>query len=475
MKRFVGAFVGNDCEGGLRAGTAGSWAILCLILAPAFAGEEPSSSIAAPPAAGLIASPEPGWPQWRGPRRDGVSDEKGLLGSWPEGGPKLVWKVDGLGRGWSSPIVVGERLYVTGDVDDDLVIFALDTAGALQWQAKNGKAWKGSFPGSRACCAFSEGRLYHLNAHGRLACLDADSGSELWAFHVLERFGGKQITWALSECLLVDGPRVIVTPGGSKALMAALDKRTGQAVWTTEPLGDDHTSHSSPILFRHAGRRLIAHCSSSHGFGIDADSGELLWSVPLKNQYKTNVSTPVYGSGCVYYVTPYAENGRLYRLRPSGQGAVRGSPDPAHSTPARSGDLRRAPPSGQGIDAEHVWSCPLDTVTGSGVLVDGVLYSAGYRKPKSWLAVDWQTGETKHELEALTTGAAVYADGRLYVLDERGNVGLVEPGAEGLQITGRFRLFDDRARDAWAHPVLTGGRLYLRYHEALWCYDVKRR
>lgn len=443
MKRLVRPRVGTGCAGGLWAGTAGSGAVLCLFLAAALAAPPASP----PTPAGLIASPEPGWPQWRGPRRDGISDETGLLGSWPDDGPKLVWKVDGLGRGWSSPIVVGGRLYVTGDVDDDLVIFALDTSGALQWKAKNGEAWKGSFPGSRACCAYSEGRLYHLNAHGRLACLDADAGSELWALNVLERFAGKQITWALSECLLVDGPRVIVMPGGVKALVVALDKRTGEVIWTTEPLGDDRTSHSSPILFRYAGRRLIAHCSSSHGVGIDADSGELLWAVPLENRYKTNVSTPVYGAGCVYYVTPYAENGRLYRLRPHGQS----------------------------IDAEHVWSCPLDTVTGSGVLVDGVLYSAGYRRPKSWFAVDWQTGEMKHELEALTTGAAIYADGRLYVLDERGNVGLVKPGADGFQITGRFRLFEGRARDAWAHPVLQDGRLYLRYHETLWCYDVKWR
>jgi len=439
MKRLVRALVEKDRAGGLRAATAGSCAILCLLLAP---------TLAVPPAPdGLIASPEPGWPQWRGPRRDGISDEKGLLGSWPDEGPELVWKVDGLGRGWSSPIVVGERLYVTGDVDDDLVIFALDTDGALRWRAENGKAWAGSFPGSRACCAYSEGRLYHLNAHGRLACLDADAGSELWALHVLERFAGKQITWALSECLLVDGPRVVVMPGGAKALATALDKRTGRVVWTTEPPGDDRTSHASPILFRYAGRRLIAHCSSSHGVGIDADRGELLWAVPLENRYKTNVATPIYGAGCVYYVTPYAENGRLYRLRPTARG----------------------------VHAEHVWSCPLDTVTGSGVLVEGVLYSAGYRKPKSWFAIDWQTGETKHELEALTTGAAIYADGRLYVLDERGNVGLVEPGADGPRITGRFRLFEGRARDAWAHPVLESGRLYLRYHETLWCYDVKRR
>ncbi|MFH1922069.1 MAG: PQQ-binding-like beta-propeller repeat protein, partial [Planctomycetota bacterium] len=130
---------------------------LCLLVMPAMAGEA-ASAAAVVAADGLIASPEPGWPQWRGPRRDGTSEEQGLLASWPEGGPKLLWKVDGLGKGWSSPIVVGERLYVTGDVDDDLVIFAFNTDGTLQWQVKNGAAWKRSFPGARASCTFSEGR-----------------------------------------------------------------------------------------------------------------------------------------------------------------------------------------------------------------------------------------------------------------------------------------------------------------------------
>jgi len=163
---------------------------------------------------GLIASEEQGWPQWRGPRRDGVSDEKGLLSTWPASGPKLLWKVEGLGTGWSSPIVIGERLYITGDVGNDLIVFAFDRGGTEQWRTKNGKAWKGPYPGARACCVFSEGRLYHLNAHGRLACLDAGSGKELWTVDILERFSARNITWALSECLLVDGARVIVTPGG---------------------------------------------------------------------------------------------------------------------------------------------------------------------------------------------------------------------------------------------------------------------
>lgn len=394
---------------------------------------------------GLIASPEPDWPQWRGPRRDGISHETGLLPSWPEGGPKLLWKTDGLGTGWSSPIVVGERLYITGDIGSDLVIFALDLDGAVQWRTENGRAWKGPYPGARACCAFSEGRLYHMNAHGRVACLDAATGRELWAVNILERFAGKNITWALSECLLVDGSRLIVTPGGRKALMAALDKRTGQTVWTTPPLGNDQTSHCSPILFRYAGRRLITNCSSAHGFGVDADTGELLWTVPLKNPFGTNVSSPIYGDGCVFYVTPYAEMGRAYRLRVDGPG----------------------------LRAEHLWTHSLDTVTGCGVLVDGTLFAAGYRTAKWWFGVDWLTGRTKCELKALTTGAAIYADGRLYCLDETGTVALLKPGPEALEITGRFRLVSRRVRDAWAHPVLLNGRLYLRYHGSLWCYDVK--
>lgn len=431
--------------------------VLLIFVAIVFASVDPlyssnfaslsTPTVASPLADGLIASPEPDWPQWRGPRRDGISNEKDLLSSWPDGGPKLLWKIDGLGKGWSCPIIVGNRIYITGDVGNDLVIFALDLSGTVQWKVKNGLNWKNPYPGARACCVFSEGRLYHMNSHGRVVCLDAESGQELWAVNILERFDAKNITWALSECLLVDGRNLIVTPGGKKALMAALDKRTGRTVWTTEPLGNDRTSHCSPILFRYAGRRLITSCSSSRGFGVDADTGKLLWTVPLKNPHGVNVSTPVYGSGCVYYVTPYAELGRAYRLITNNR---------------------------QTITAEHLWTCPLDTVTGGAVLVEDTLYTAGYRDSKWWFGIDWQTGGTKFELKEFTTGSAVYADGRLYCLDESGYVGLLKPGLDGLEVVGRFALVPEKVRDAWTHPVLHDGRLYLRYHDTLFCYDVKK-
>jgi len=421
----------------------GSLMIMCLLAILALLAQASYSKTA--PADGLIASAETGWPQWRGRRRDGISDEKDLLSSWPEGGPELLWKIDGLGTGWSSPIIVGRQLFITGDAGDDLVVLAFDLKGNPKWRTSNGRAWKGPYPGARACCAFSEGRLYNMNAHGRLVCLDAASGTELWDVDILERFAAKNITWALSECVLVDGPRVIVTPGGTKALMAALDKRDGRTVWTTEPLGD-RTSHCSPILFRHAGRRVIANCSAAHGFGVDADTGKLLWTVPLENQFGVNTSTPVYDSGRVFFVTPYAEEGRVYRLDANGAA----------------------------MTAELAWTSSLDTVTGGAVLVDGTLFAAGYKKSKWWFGLDWQTGRTKYELKDLTTGAAIYADGRLYCLDERGNVALLK--LDGLEITGRFRLPVARIRrDAWAHPVLNDGRLYLRYHDQLWCYDVRQR
>ena len=230
--------------------------------------------------------------------------------------------------------------------------------------------------------------------------------------------------------------------------MAAIDKKSGKTIWTTAPIDDDMAAHASPILFSYAGHRVLAHCSSAHGLGIDADTGKLLWSVPLKNRFGTNVSTPIYGWGQVFYVTPYTDLGRAYRLVANDRS----------------------------IEAEHIWTNPLDTVTGCGLLIGRKLFAAGYRKPKFWCLVDWQSGKTLQEIKDLTTGAAIMADRRVYLLDERGNAALLKPTPKSMEIVSRFRLPLDgkRVSDAWAHPVLCDGRLYLRYHDKLWCYDVKR-
>ena len=405
------------------------------------------------------------WPQWRGPRRDGVCDETGLLQQWPEGGPKLLWSSTNLGRGYCAPIVVVQRIYLAGDVGDELQIFALGLDGKRVWQTKNGRAWIGPYPGARASCTISDGRLYHLNAHGRVACLDATNGTEIWSVNLVERFGAKVIHWGLSENLLVDGQRVIVTPGGSKALVAALNKRTGETVWASEPLrlgesnapsherlaepsGEfDSASYASPVLFKLGDRRLIVNCSLRHAFGADADTGQLLWSRPLITRYNVIANTPVLVGDGVFVTAPDSEGGKLYRLRADGP------------------QMR----------VEEVWRTELDTCQGGVVQVKGALYGAMYRQRKDWACLDSQTGSVRFQLSDLAKGPLLYADNRLYCLSEEGEVALLNPTAKEFEVTGRFRLVSGRKSDAWTHPVISDGRLYLRYHETLFCYEVRAK
>ncbi len=411
----------------------------------------------------LVASPEPGWPQWRGPRRDGVCTETGLLQSWPEQGPRLLWTASGLGQGYSAPIVTGGRIYLAGDVGTNLLVFALDLAGRPLWTATNGAAWKTPYPGARASCTFADGRILHFNAHGRVACLDATSGLERWAVDLRERFGSQEITWATSECLLVDGPRVIVTVGGKKALMAALDLKTGDTLWTTPPLqlgpspspsmqrvdepvgAVDPPSYASPILFKLDGRRHIVGCSQRHVFGVDGDSGQLLWTRPLPTRYLVVAMTPVLVGDAVFVTAPNTDEAGLYRLRTS--------------------------PTG--VDIERVWQTKLDTCQGGVVRVGNALYGSWYAAGKGWACLDANTGKVRFQTSAMAKGAALYADNRLYVLSEEGEVALLRASDSAFEFEGRFRLVPERKNDAWTHPVVHDGRLYLRYHDTLYCYDIR--
>jgi len=444
----------------------------------------------------LVASKEPGWPQWRGPRRDGICDETGLLQSWPDGGPKLLWTASGLAKGYSSPIIARGTLYITGDAGDELRIFALDLDGKLKWTGKNGASWKRSYPGARASCAYDDGgcppnggqlgslpaagklhplaasgRIFHMNAHGRVACLDAATGQEVWAVDTLERFQGKTIFWGLSECLLVDGPRVIVVPGGRKALVAALDKKTGETVWASEPLpferaerfggGSlpspvrefDSAGYASPILFELGGRRHIVGYASRHAFGADADTGKLLWTFPMPTTWEVLASMPALYKDAVFVTGPDGRGGKLLRVH-----------------------VEREPVAGdgRGVRVEEVWTSEMDTCHGSVVFVGDRLYGSWYRHFNGLGCVDAETGKTLYKTNALVKGSILYADGRLYYLSERGVMALLKPTAAGFEFAGRFSLTDGRRSDVWAHPVIFDGRLYLRYHDDLRCYDIKR-
>lgn len=413
-------------------------------------GEPPSS-------AGTNA---PLWPQFRGPNRDGISAEKGLLQEWPEGGPKKLWSVSGLGKGYSSPIIVGQTIYITGDVDKkDLVIFALDLSGQVRWRVTNGKAWTGPWPGARASCTWDGGRLFHMNAHGRTVCLDPADGRELWAADVLERFGATNPQWGQSQCLLLNGPRVLVAPGGPKCMVAALDRQTGQTVWTGEPLkfmrtrafggkevnppqpDVDKSGYAPLTLLEANGRRVVGGCSARHFFCVDAENGKMLWTHEQNAQYEVLACMPArWGQSLLFGM-----NGPLVRL-----------------------DVTR-----DGVRPHEPLQTPLDLYHGAVLAVGDRLYGASGRL-KAWACVDVAAGKVLQHAPDLTTGCATWADGRIYALCQDGRMALLAPTPEGVKVVSRFDFVPKGKRNVWAHPVICGGRLYMRYHDELVCYDVRR-
>ena len=401
----------------------------------------------------LIASPERGWPQFRGPRRDGVSDEGGLLAQWPESGPRALWSMTNLGRGFSSPVISDGRLIITGDFNEQLVLMAFDLEGRPLWRATNGASWKDPYPGARASATFSGGRVFHQNAHGRVASFDAATGRELWAVDVLKQFGGSNITWGLSECLLVDERAVFVTAGGSEALVVALNKTNGAVLWKSPPFHDaaregvvENASYVSPILVQFGARRLLIGASLRHLYCVDADTGARQWTQPMPTSYSVLAMMPALVGDAVFMSAPHGQGGRLWRLKESGSS----------------------------VSAEEVWRTTLDTCQGSVVARNGKIFGSFYPGRKGWAAVDANTGSVLYQASDVVKGAVLYADERLYALSEDGWMRLLEPQATEFAVRGKFRFTTPRGNDAWAHPVILKGRLYLRYHDTLTSYDVRR-
>lgn len=405
-------------------------------------------------AEGPVASREKGWPQWRGPRRDGISVETGLLKRWPEAGPSQMWRVDGVGRGWSSPIIVDGLIYVTGDKDGEVFVQCLEGDGRVRWSVSNGGAWTKNYAGSRSSCVYSEGLIYHMNAHGRVAAFDARTGVERWSLaSVLDAFGAKNITWGMTDCLLVDGDRLFVAPVGTEGGVVALDKRDGRVLWRGEAMDGDRAAYSSLALVEMGSRKVLLGTTSHHGIGVDAESGKVLWKVPVRNNWGATCCAPVYEGGMVFYAAPDGAPGTAYRVRLEGTSAT----------------------------TEVVWRCDVDPLTGAGIVRNGVLYTNGCKKSLALHALDWRTGESRYEIQISSptnqhaTGALLWAEDRLYGMFENGVVALLRPTRERFEVDGRFQLTQVTGSDAWAHPVLLDGRLYLRYHDSLWCFDVRER
>ncbi|MHB1034722.1 MAG: PQQ-binding-like beta-propeller repeat protein [Pirellulales bacterium] len=390
-----------------------------------------------------------GWPQFHGPRRDNKSEDMGLLKQWPEGGPKLLWRADGIGHGFASVAIGRDRIYTAGNLGDATVITALDLGGKQVWQAKNGSAYEKSYPGSRGTPTLDGNRLYHLSGEGDIVCLDVAAGKPLWSLNMGRRFGGRVTMWGLAESLLVDGDRLICSPGGKEIAMAAVDKQTGRTIWTCRGAGDP-PGYASPILVEYAGLRQFITMTAQSVIGVAADSGKLLWRYEREAPFDVNAATPVYHDGCVAVFTTWGRGATLLRLK------VRG----------------------QACDVERVWhSTDMDSEHGGVVLVDGFIYghADGNHQKRHWACVDWATGKTQYLVDAFPgrTGAITFADGMLYLVGEERDVALQRPSPAGFEVVSRFTLPKGGEGPVWAHPVVCGGRLYIRHGGVLYAYDVR--
>ena len=388
------------------------------------------------------------WPQFRGPNRDGKSPETGLMKKWPEGGPELLWLVEGLGTGFGSAAVADGCAYLTGMAKKDKqgVLFAFDPNGTRKWQASYGPEWGGSHAGSRTTPTVDGDRVYVLSGQGNLACFDAKTGAQRWHADTAKKFGAQNTNWGLSESVLVAEDKVICTPGGTDAGLVALNKMTGETIWTSKGLSDA-SAHCSPILVERGGRNIIVTITAAHIVGIDLNTGEVLCQYQNKlhkdKPRHVNPNSPLYCDGAILVASRFVGCVML-KLNADGR------------------------------QVSEAWTNEeLDPHHGGAVLVDGFIYGANTKR-QGWMCLDWNSGKTMYEKKWLGKGSIIYADGMLYCYEEKeGTLGLVPASPDAFNVVSSFKVPHGTA-EHWAHPAISNGTLYIRHGDALMAYDIKQ-
>ena len=392
------------------------------------------------------------WPGWRGPQRNGISTETGLLTEWPTEGPKLIWQAHDLGEGYSTPSIVGDRLYlVSNKGTDDEFVLALSIEDAKQiWSTRIGKVGpnKGpQYPGARSTPSVVGDLLYALGSDGNLVCLETKTGKVRWGKNLRTDFGGQPGNWAYAESPLVDGDLVVCTPGGSDATLVALDRKTGDVVWKSPLAEGDQAAYASMIVVEVGGLKQYVQFLQKGLVGIEAKSGKFLWRYGRTAEGSpANIPTPV-AQGAFVYSAAGRSGGGLVELKVEGEAAT----------------------------AEQVYfAAKLPTSIGGVVELNGYLYGTN---SQGLICAEFKTGEIKWQDRAVGAGSICAAEGLLYVHGEKGDVALVEATSDAYREKGRFTLPDqpDRGRSqAWAYPVIAGGRLYIHDLGELWCYEIAR-
>ena len=388
--------------------------------------------------------------QWRGDHRDGIYNENKLMKVWPEKGPSLLWFTEVVGSGFAAPVITGDKVFINGEADSTSYLFAFDLKGKLLWKTPNGKEYYGqgfsaSYPGSRSTPAVVGDFVYSTSGHGRLACFDVATGKEKWAVNMVSDLGGIENEFGYSESPLIDGDDLFCTPGGAKNNVVAINRFTGKTTWTSKALGDT-TSFCSPILISLPGRKIFANISRHYIYGLDAKSGELLWSQKLENfKYEgEHCSTPLYADGFLYYMVE-DENGN---------GAVK---------------LEISP---DGKNIKEIWRNRNATNAMGGYLkIGNHLFTT--TKKKKLICIDAMKGNIVDSLSS-TKGSLIYADNQIYCYNETGVMKLIRFENNKFTEISKFKV-EKGTKEHFSHPVIANGTMYIRHGKALMAYNINEK
>ena len=397
--------------------------------------------------------------QWRGPQRDGIYQETGLLSVWPEDGPQLIWSAEDIGKGYSSAVSDGKTIFVTGMKGQSDYLTALDLSGKILWQTEFGPSWTGSFPESRCTPTVEGDYVYVLSGKGVIACINAKDGKIKWSFDGVKRFEGEFGDWGVCESLLILDEKLFYSPAGKKTTMVALNKNTGETIWMSESL-DDKSAYVSPLLIRYGNKNIVVNVLNDNLIGVEAENGKILWKFDygklspeegLKiwpGAPHTNTITPLFSDGMLYITGGYNHVGVMFSL----------SQDASSIT--------------------MIWSdTTLDCHHGGVVLVDGTIFGSNWfdNSRGNWCSIDWKTGKMNYEKTWFTKGSIICSDGMLYCYEEKnGNFGLVKPDPNKFEVTSSFKVPMGKGPH-WAHPSIKNGILYIRHGEALMAYDIRKK
>lgn len=378
--------------------------------------------------------------EWRGPNRSGVYNETGLLKSWPENGPQLLWSADSIGRGYGSPVIAGNQLFVNGEKDSTTYLSAFDLKGKLLWKTAYGQEWVKNYPGARSTPTVVGDMVYVSTGKGDIACINRETGKEVWSLNMVADLGGKINMFGYSQSLLVKDNLVYCQPGGPENNVVALDRFTGKQVWTQKATGEIE-AYGSPIIYKRGNQDLLLTFSEMAFFGLDGKTGELLFVNKMDSAGNLHGNIPILDGDDLYYTEGDGNRTVKFKLASDNKSVT------------------------------EVWrNRPFDNIMGGVVRLGDKIYGTAHRQ-MYLKSLDMKTGQVTDSLK-MFRGSTIAADGLLYVYTEKGDVNLVDPNADKMKIVSTFKVTKGTS-EHFAHPVIHNGVLYIRHGESLLAYAIK--